>query len=138
MKVDALRVRDFMARDMLTISPDTDIMRAIVMLTENDISGMPVVDDQGLLVGILTERDIIISALNAGYHDEAGGAVKNFMSTPVQTVAPEDSLLDVAEFFATSPMRRCPVVEEGRLVGLISRRDVLKALTAGAWFAAPS
>jgi CBS domain-containing protein len=137
MHADALRVKDFMARDMLTVTPDTDIMRAIVMFTEHDISGMPVVDERGALVGILTERDIIVAALNAGYHDETGGAVQNFMSTPVETVSPDDSLLDVADFFARSPMRRCPVVADGRLVGLISRRDVLRALSDGAWFAAP-
>ncbi|MEZ5598227.1 MAG: CBS domain-containing protein [Pseudomonadales bacterium] len=56
------------------------------------------------------------------------------MSRDVRTVHPEDSLMSVGELFAASPFRRCPVVENGRLVGLISRRDVLRALSEGTWF----
>lgn len=134
MGVEPLRVRDYMATDVLTIGPDTEIMRAIHLLVERDISGIPVVDDQMQVIGILTERDCIRTALQAGYFDEAGGLVADYMSTPVHTVAPDDSLMDLAELFATSPFRRCPVVEDGRLIGLICRRDVLSALKGSAWF----
>ncbi|MDH3642459.1 MAG: CBS domain-containing protein, partial [Gammaproteobacteria bacterium] len=65
---------------------------------------------------------------------EAGGLVADYMSAPVHTVGPDDSLMDLAELFAASPFRRCPVVEDGRLIGLICRRDVLGALKGGAWF----
>ncbi len=107
------------------------------LLVEQDISGVPVVDDDGVLVGILTERDCIRVALSAGYYDELGGAVRNFMSEPVETASPDDNLMDVANRFATSTYRRFPVVDDGRLVGLISRRDVLEALLTGAWFKKP-
>ena len=134
MGVEPLRVRDYMATDLLTIGPDTEIMRAIHLLVERDISGIPVVDEQMQVVGILTERDCIRTALQAGYFDEAGGLVADYMSAPVHTVGPDDSLMDLAELFAASPFRRCPVVEEGRLIGLICRRDVLSALKGSAWF----
>ncbi len=134
MKAEAMRVKDYMATTVQTVSHDTDIMRAIRTLIDRDISGMPVVDEFGGLVGILTERDCIKVALSAGYHDESAGLVEDFMSRSVETVLPDDSLMDVAAYFARSPHRRCPVVIEGRLVGMICRRDVLRALSDGAWF----
>lgn len=130
----AERVRDFMTTNPLSVSPETEIMRAVHLLVAEDISGLPVTDAQGRLVGILTERDCIAVALQAGYFDELGGRVEQYMTTPVKTVEPDSSLMDLAELFARSPFRRCPVVEEGRLVGLICRRDILRALTSGAWF----
>ncbi|MEZ5558287.1 MAG: CBS domain-containing protein [Pseudomonadales bacterium] len=135
MRPEGLRVRDFMKRDVLTVRSDTDIMRAVRLFIEHDVSGLPVLDPAGELVGMLTERDCIRTALQAGYHDEEAGTVERYMSSPVRSMLPDDGLLDVAEFFAESTMHRCPVVEDGHLVGLISRRDVLRALTEGAWFA---
>lgn len=139
MSADTLRVRDYMITDVFTLAPDTNIMRAIHLLGEQDLSGMPVVDADNRLVGILTERDCIRTALESGYFDEITGSVGDFMTLPpIITVTPDDNLLDVAELFATSPFRRCPVIESGRLVGMIARRDVLKTLTAGAWFQDPT
>jgi len=138
MSVEPLRVRDYMTTEVLTIEPQVEIMRAIHLLVERDVSGILVVDEQKRLLGILTERDCIRTAIEGGYFDETGGVVGDFMSAPVQSVSPDDSLLDVAELFADSPFRRCPVVAEGRLVGLIGRRDVLRALKSGAWFSGRS
>lgn len=129
-----LRVKEFMTTELVTITPDTEVMRAVYLLVEHDISGLPVVDEGGNLVGILTERDCIATAINAGYFDEAGGSVGNFMSSPVETVEADDSLMDIADRLRKSTYRRFPVVEDGRLVGLISRRDVLEALKQGSWF----
>ena len=128
------RVRDFMTTNPVCISPGTEIMRAIHLLVAEDISGLPVIDARGTLVGILTERDCIEVALQAGYFDELGGCVEQYMTTSVETVEPESSLMDLAELFARSPFRRCPVIEEGKLIGLICRRDILRALTSGVWF----
>lgn len=131
------RIRDHMATEMVTVTPDTEIMRAVHLLVENDISGMPVIETGGRLVGILTERNCIDVALQAGYFDESGGRVADYMSAPVETVRPDDSLMDVADRFRQSTFRRFPVVEDGKLIGLISRRDVLTALRSGAWFSKP-
>lgn len=137
MTVEPLRVRDFMTRDLVTVHVDAEIMDAVRLLVEEDISGIPVVDGDDKLVGILTERDCISIALSAGYFDEMGGSVKGYMISPVHTVDADSSLLDVGELFANSKFRRCPVVEADRLVGLIARRDVLRALTHGQWFDQP-
>jgi CBS domain-containing protein len=124
-----------MATSVLTVAPETEIMRAIRLLVDEDLSGFPVVNEDRVLVGFLTERDVIRVAIQAGYFDEIGGAVADYMTRDIHTVHPEDSLMDVAELFADSPFRRCPVIEDGRLVGLICRRDVLRAMTESAWFA---
>lgn len=122
------RVRDFYSTRLVTVLRDTPIMRAVQTMLDNDISGMPVVDEQGRLVGILTERDCIRKAVEAGYLDEPGGGVDEYMSKDVVTVGPNDSLMAVAQRFIDSPYRRFPVVEHGKLLGIIGRRDFLRAM----------
>lgn len=124
-----------MVGDPITIRPETEVMSVARMLVESDISGAIVVDSDRRVVGMLTERDFIEVALNAGYFDERGGSVAEFMTQDVETVGPDDSLIDVAARFVSSPYRRYPVVEDGRLVGVIARRDVLRALRSDRWFA---
>ena len=123
-----------MTTDLHTIGSHEEIMRAVHLLVSEDISGLPVVDAAGALVGILTERDCIEVSLQAGYFDELGGKVEQYMSAPVTTVTPDTPLMDLAELFVRSAFRRCPVVEAGTLVGIVCRRDVLRALSGGAWF----
>lgn len=132
----ALRVRDFMVREVVTVLPDSEITRAVSMLIKNDISGLVVLDTTGKVVGILTERDCIRTATQSGYFDELGGPVSEFMSAPVVTVEPDEDLIKVAMRFIDSKYRRFPVVENDRLLGIISRRDVLRALGNGTWFSA--
>lgn len=137
MAVEPLRVRDYMTDVPLTVTADMPIMAAVGSLVEHDISSVIVIDANKMPIGILTERDCIRTALQAGYFDESAGIVGDYMSTNITTVGPEDSLMDVAQLFADSPFRRCPVVSQGSLVGMISRRNVLRALTRTTWFAQP-
>ncbi len=130
----SLRVRDYMTTELVTVGPQTDITHVVQVLIAKDISGVLVVDDAEALVGILTERDCIASASSAGYYDELGGPASSFMSAPVETVTPDENLVDLAIKMADSRYRRFPVLENGKLVGLISRRDVLRALGSGSWF----
>jgi predicted transcriptional regulator len=124
----AITVRDYMSTQLVTFSPETEIMDAIHSLIENRITGAPVIDSRGELVGILSEHDCIRCALNACYHGEMGGQVGSVMSRDVLTVEPEESILEVAEKLIGSPFRRFVVMERNRVVGQISRRDVLQAL----------
>lgn len=133
----ALRSKDLMTTHVITTRPDADIMFAVQLLVKNDVSGLPVTDEHGYLQGMLTERDCIRAALQAGYFDETAGKVSQYMSTPVITVEPQTNVLDLASTFAENPYRRYPVVENNRLIGLISRRDILRVLTHGSWFATP-
>lgn len=127
-KLKTIRVRDYMARRLITLAPDTEILRAVQTLIRNDIAAAPVVDGNGVLVGILTEKDCMRVVLNACYHSEYGGIVTDYMSPEVEAMSPEDSITDAARRFLDKRYHRYPVIEDGRLVGLISRRDLLRAL----------
>lgn len=129
-----LTVRDYMATDVITVSPEDEITQVVRLLIERDISGVVVVDDEGQVAGVVTERDCISVATSADYYEEWGGPVERYMSSPVDCVAPDDSLVDVAARMTESRFRRFPVVEDGHLVGLLTRRDVLRALQKGWWF----
>jgi CBS domain-containing protein len=122
-------VRDYMAAQLVTFHPDTDILEAIHLLVRNRISGAPVVDKLGNIVGVLSEKDCLEVALQSSYHGEMGGRVKEYMTADIATVSANASLVDVARLFLQTNYRRYPVVDDdNRLVGQISRRDVLKAL----------
>lgn len=121
-------VNDFMSTDLVTLTPSLDIHRAIDALLENRISGAPVLDAGGKLVGILTKKDCLKVAFSASYHKERGGRVSDFMSAEIETVDAEADIVEVAELFLGSQFRRFPVMRDGRLVGVISRHDVLRAL----------
>lgn len=117
-----------MSRGLVTLRPDMDVLEALRILVEGRLSGAPVTDQVGNLIGILTERDCMKIALGAGYHSEDGGHVANFMTTDVVTVDANTPITEIAERFANSNFRRLPVIDQGRLIGIISRRDVLKQL----------
>lgn len=123
-----VRVRDHMSRRVVLLEPDMEIVQAAHLLIRNDISAAPVVDQSGALVGILTERDFMRVTLQAGYYHTPGDLVKDVMTPNPAVVGADASIFDLARRFAEGPYRRYPVVEDGRVVGMISRRDVMRAL----------
>jgi CBS domain-containing protein len=125
----SLKVRDYMKTKVVTVTPNTEITLVISILIEKDISGLLVLDVNGQTVGIVTERDCIGTAVNAGYYDQLGGPVSGYMTTPVESVGPDDNLVDLAVRMTQSTFRRFPVLQDGKLVGIIGRRDVLRALS---------
>lgn len=128
MALRSVRVRDYMAANPVTVTPDMPILEAIHLLIEHRISGLPVLDLRGNLVGMLSEHDCLRVALQASYYEELGGRVKEYMTTGVRTVEADDSIVELAELFVSTHFRRFPVMERQRVVGQISRRDVLRAL----------
>lgn len=121
-------VGQFMARKLVKLQATTEINKAVATLLEANVSGAPVVDSGGRLVGVLSMKDCLSAALHASYHQEWGGAVADYMSSPVDTLDVDTDILKAAEMFVGSVYRRYPVLENGRLVGQISRADVLRAL----------
>ena len=121
-------VKDYMARTLVTFKSDTPVLDAVHVLVKNRIAGAPVVDDEGNLIGMLSELDCMKVALQAGYHSAYGGPVRDYMSEGVQTVNLDMSIVDLAQVFIDKKYRRFPVTDNNRLVGQISRRDVLRAL----------
>jgi len=124
-----IKVSDYMSATLVTFKPDMKMQLAINYLVEKRISGAPVVDDHGNLVGMLSEQDCMKMALSAGYHDDVGGLVRDHMTADVDTIDADTSILKLAQRFIDSPnRRRFPVLHKNRLVGQVSRRDVLRAL----------
>ena len=121
-------VKDHMTKNPVTLSPDISIREAVQLLIKKDISGAPVLDEHGRLIGILTERDCMRTVMQAEYFGEPGGLVRELMSENPQWVSPEQSILTLADLFINGRFHRYPVVDNGRLVGIISRRDVFKAM----------
>ena len=128
MPIKSCLVKDYMARTLVTFKPETDVLDAVHTLVQHRIAGAPVVDDEGNLLGMLSEFDCMKVALNAGYHGIWGGPVRDFMSDGVETIDADMSIVDLAQVFINTKFRRFPVMQGTRLVGQISRRDVLRAL----------
>lgn len=120
-------VRDFMATQLVTLRPEMSIFEAIDLLLKHRYSGAPVVDGDGRLVGILSEKDCLRVYASGAFFNNAGGIVGDYMSREVVTVGPDDELFRVADIFLKRSFRRLPVLQDGRLVGQVSRRDVLQA-----------
>lgn len=125
---DRPRVADYMTRDLVRLRPDLEILHAMKVLLEKRVSGAPVVDADGRLVGVLSKKDCLRAALHGAYFQEWGGQVARYMSATVITLDADLDLATAAERFLASEYRLFPVLRGGHLVGQISRTDVLRAL----------
>ena len=123
-----MTAREIMATDLITVEPHTWIDDAIAMLLREKISGAPVINSDGALVGILSEKDCLSILANGTFHELPAGIVADFMSPKVTTVSPDSDIYTIAQMFLTHSYRRLPVLENGHLVGQISRRDVLRGI----------
>ena len=124
----SMLVKDYMSKNVVTLVPEMEILRAGHTLISHNISGAPVLDKHGVLVGILSERDCMHVAMQADYHGVPGGLVRDHMSVNPQFVDPEESILKLAQLFLNGRFHRYPVLANGHLVGVISRRDVMRAM----------
>jgi CBS domain-containing protein len=126
-----LTARDLMTTNLLTFRPHEKILVAVQALVKRRVSGAPVVDDDGVLVGILSELDCLrMLASDEFYLDdqEEGGLVEHYMTRGGRTISADLGIYGISHYFLTCPIRRLPVVEDGRLVGQVSRRDVLRGM----------
>jgi len=121
-------VADYMVTELVSFGPDDDIVDAMRTLLARQVSGAPVVDANGELLGILSQKDCFAIAYRTAYYQDWGGQVRQFMSSPVEHLAADCSVVDAAERFLHSHFRRFPVLRGDRLVGLICRHDILRAL----------
>jgi CBS domain-containing protein len=126
--MSAHRVKSIMRRNVQTLSPDTAIRRAIAILLDARATAAPVVDKDGSLVGILTQKDCFRPALHASYYQEWTGTVADQMSRNVVSVDAHDDVIHVAEMFLSHPHRVFPVIEGAQVVGQVHRSDVLSFL----------
>lgn len=121
-------VRDVMATKLHTLQPEMSLVQAIAVLLKYKISGAPVVDEAHQLVGIISEKDCLRLFVNEAFYDQATEArVADYMSTSIQTIEADADVFKAAQVFLENSFRRLPVLEEGKLVGQVSRRDILLA-----------
>ncbi len=124
-------ITDIMKTDVVTVKKDTPIYEAMERLVEHNFTGLPVVDDNMALVGIVTEKDMLrlivdldILKLESEL-DESSACVAKYMTEDVVTFSPEDSLLEICDCLLERDFRRIPIVSDGKLVGILSRKDII-------------
>jgi CBS domain-containing protein len=117
--------RDIMTRKVCTIQPEASAQEAAQLLDQMRISGLPVVDEDGKIIGIVTEADII-SKVN-----REGLLVANIMSQEVIFVDEETLVSEIAMLLTDRKIKRVPVVNDGKLVGIVSRADIVHAVAQG-------
>lgn len=127
--LSTILVKDYMSAKLVTLTPDTDVFEAIKKLLDSRITSAPVIDDEGNLVGMFSEKDSMKVVLEAAYNQGMAGKVSEYMSHSSETVEGESSIVDAAEKFLGTEMRSFPVFEDVDLIGIISRTDVLRALS---------
>ena len=119
----AFKVKNAMTKAVVSVSEDATIDEVFELLLRHHVSGLPVVDSEERLVGVVSELDLLMLLTNP----ESGmGHVSDYLSGEVLTVEEDDPLAEVTELFLTHRFRRLPVVRDGRLIGVISRRDVVR------------
>jgi len=125
----SVALRDYMLEHPVTVHDDAHMGEAIRLIIDNKISGLCVVDEQGRLVGILSELDCLRAMLSASYNEGGIGMVRDYMADDNLVVAnPHEDITDVAQDMLRKNKRRRPVVEDGKLVGQITCRQLLKAV----------
>ncbi len=137
-----MRISDLMTTNVITIGPDASLKEAARRMLEAGVSGLPVTDHDAVLVGIITEADFVRNEADRGTRKRAGllrwlthdagfssheRKVGDVMSSPVLTAEPDDTHTEAAKSMAKNNIKRLPVLENGRMVGVVSRVDVLRS-----------
>jgi CBS domain-containing protein len=119
--------RDIMVTRLITLRPDMEVFDAIEMLLKYRISGAPVVDEAGHFMGVFSEGNAINLLLDSARDEAETVPIEGYIDRLAPTVTPETDLLTIAQTFQRVTARRLPVLDNRRLVGQVSRRDLLKA-----------
>ena len=125
MPMRSVKVADYMSRKVITLTPETNVVTAIQTLLSNKISGAPIVDEAGNLVGILSERDIVRKLADTP-GKTLPQSVEDVMTRKVQTCGRDEPLLSVLKRMTEGRFRHMPVVEDGRLMGMLTIGDVIQ------------
>jgi len=123
------KVSDFMTKDLITFRPNQSVEDVIDSLIKNRISGGPVVNENNELIGVISEGDCIKQISDSRYYNMPmdNNSIEKHMATNVETIDANLNVFDAAKQFLSSKRRRFPIVEDGKLVGQISQKDILKA-----------
>ena len=122
-----LKAKDIMTEDVIAVKKDTPIYEAIELLREKHVTGVPVVKDDMTLIGVLSEKDVI-NLLYYAHGNEEEKIVADFMTQPPVHSDKDESLLNICDCLVVHSFRRVPITSEGKLVGLISRADIVDCI----------
>jgi CBS domain-containing protein len=145
-----MKAMDVMVRDVITVKPETDVAAAIELLVEHDISALPVIDDDGSVVGVISEADLVrrteigtekerpwwLEALTPGsrlageFAKAHGLRVGEIMSHHLVSASEESSLGEIATLLERNRIKRVPILRDGKLVGIVSRSNLIQALAS--------
>ncbi len=111
-----------MKTNVISVEKDTEIYEAIRIMLDNNITGLPVANEYQTLAGVITEKDVLRLLYDS---DDLPGTVESFMTRDVICFDKEDSLIDIVDSFISNHFRRVPILDEDKLVGIISRKDII-------------
>lgn len=149
-----VKARDIMTRKVISVSPETEVTKATKIMLDNSINGMPVVDSEGRLVGIICQSDLIaqqkqlplpsVFTLLDGViplfsQKNLESEAQKIMATTVSkamtpdpiTISPESSLEEIAKLMVDKKLHTLPVIKQGKLIGIIGKEDVLRTIFSG-------
>jgi len=119
--------RTIMSTDVVSVNRHAPITEVIALLVTNDITGIPVVNDDGTLAGIITEKDILSLLADVRY---ACGTAEQYMTREVVAFDVDEDFIAICECLMNNHFRRVPILSEGKLVGIVSRSDIIKYITS--------
>ncbi len=114
--------KDIMTRDIITVKPNMTVKQLAMVLIKNQISGAPVAAENGEIVGVVSESDILAKKARQ---------VKGIMSTKVVSVKEDTPVEEIAKLMSTHKIKRLPVMKESKIVGIVSRADIVSAIALG-------
>lgn len=126
--MESLKVRDYMSRQVVTFTADMPLSAALDKVMKSTFLGGPVIDDKEQVIGFLSEQDLLGKLVMVSYHCQDTHVVGDLMYQEVLSVSPDMSIIELAEYMKVGKPKVYPVLDNGKLVGIISRRDVLKAI----------
>ncbi len=121
-----MQVRDIMTRNIISLNPKTKVLEAIDILVNNRISGAPVLDDNGVLQGIISEKDLMVPLEFFSNRKETESCVEEFMAKNVITFPEDTSIEEIMKALVVNNIKRAPIIKDNKVVGIVSRRDILK------------
>lgn len=124
----SMRIKDYMTTTLPTVKADSDLFDAIHLILRHKVSGISVVDDNHKPVGMLSELDCLRAVLKGAYHQEAMAKVGEYMTSPCEIIDLDEDIISVAQDMLDNKRRRRPVVADGQLIGVVTCREILRAV----------
>ena len=120
------KAEDIMTKNVLTVRKETALYDAMSMMVHKKISGLPVVDEDYNFLGLITEKDML--AVLEKVNDIEHYKVKDFMTKNIVTASPDITVIEICHLLYEKPFRRIPIVKDGKLCGIVSRRDIISIM----------